>query len=149
MNSTFLVVVASAFFAACHSTRDVEHDLPFRTIVRGYQSGLAHEGVEVARSEGEWRALWNRHASSVIPRPDLPAVDFTVDMVVCVAVGPRPTFGYAIEIESIVSGSDRGLVIRALEKRPAPDAIQSQVMTQPFHMVATPKQTGKIRLVLR
>lgn len=149
MNHVLACLVAVTCLAACHTSPSAGRDIPFRSIARGYQTGLAGEGVQVARDEAQWRALWNRHASTVIPRPLLPSVDFDSEMVVCVLLGTRPTFGYAIEVTRIVPDGERGMRIEVSERAPAEGAITSPLVTQPFHMIATPRRTGTCELVVR
>lgn len=149
MKNALIGLLASTWIAACHSSPGTSEGLPFRSIARGYQTGLAKKGVLVAHDDGEWRALWSRHAASVIPRPDLPSVDFGTDMVVCVMLGTCPTFGYAIEVTRVVPDGDRGVCVEVVERAPIAGEITSQVVTQPFHMIATPRRAGGVRVVAR
>lgn len=139
-----VVIVASTLFAACRSAGARDAD-SFRTIARGYQSGIIGPCAEVARNEHEWKDLWARHTSTVLPRPDLPPVDFDHDMVVFASVGVRPTTGYALEIERVVP-ENGDLVVQAVERQPARDAILPQVASQPFHIIAMPQHGGRVRL---
>ncbi len=138
------LVFAACAFAACQSPH-VDDDT-VRTIARGYQSGIIGPDVEVARTQDEWEELWARHTSTELPRPELPPVDFNRYMVVFATVGVRPTTGYAFEIERIVPEITGDLLVEAVERQPAPDAILPQVVSQPFHMIAVPKRGGKVRL---
>lgn len=148
MKHALVWLLVSTCLAACHSAPSKGSDVPFRSIARGYQTALPDTGVLVARSADEWRALWTRHAASVIPRPDLPKVDFDTDMIVCVLLGSRPTYGYAIEIARVIPNGD-GLRIEVVERSPASDAITNQVVTQPFHMIATARRGGTVELAKR
>jgi hypothetical protein len=139
-----LAIVACTVVVACSSTSS-KNEPTFRTIARGYQSGIAGPGVEVARNEREWSDLWARHTSTVLPRPELPHVDFDRDMVVFASIGVRPTMGYAFEIER-VTPQEHELVLEAIERRPATDAILPQVASQPFHMITVRQREGKVRL---
>src|SRR5262245_40115049 len=120
-------LAASALLAACHSTPP-DDGVPFRTVARGYQSGITDGGLHVARDEAEWRVMWNQHTSTVIPRPPAPSVDWKSEMVVCVALGARPSGGYGVEITRLVEEKDR-LVVEARERKPAPDAIEPMLVT--------------------
>ncbi|MBL8859340.1 MAG: protease complex subunit PrcB family protein [Planctomycetes bacterium] len=144
----FGLVLAAALMCACRATTPAPGAEGLRSLARGYQSGIT-ESVSVARNEAEWRALWSRHAAVVVPRPDLPDVDFARDMVVCVTIGSRPTYGYSVEINRIAPEPEHGFVIEVTEKQPAPDAILSQVVTQPFHMVVTPRRDGAGTVLVR
>jgi hypothetical protein len=139
------VAIAAGAIVACASTAVVDDD-SFRTIARGYQSGIIGPDVEVARTQNEWEELWARHTSTELPRPELPPVDFDRDMVVFAAVGVRPTTGYAFEIERVEPQITGDLLVEALERVPAPDAILPQVVSQPFHVIAMRKRGGNVRL---
>ena len=142
MRAAFLLA-SLATLCACSTTRSSVVDASAsRTLVRGYQTGIAEAGVCAARDAGEWRALWARHAATVVPRPDAPEVDFAHDMVVCVTLGTRPTFGYAVEIRRVFQLDDTHVGVEIAETQPAPDAILPQVVTQPYHMVVTPRLAG-------
>lgn len=148
MKSVTLLLVAAASFG-CRSTTSSDAEMEFRSLARGYQSGISETGVRVVRDEGEWRSLWERHASLVMPRPDAPSVDFTRDMVVYVSIGQRPTYGYSVEIVRIAPVDEADFRVEIVEKKPAPDAITSQIVTQPYHMVVTAKRAGDAVLVTR
>jgi hypothetical protein len=105
--------------------------------------------VRVVRSADEWRALWKKHAATVIPLPESPTVDFSRDMVVCVTIGSRPTYGYGVEIVRIEEVDDAHFKVEVVERKPAPDAITSQVVTTPYHMVVTAAHAGAAELVTR
>lgn len=141
-----LGLLAFGFLASCRSSAVSPGDvIPFRTLARGYQSGVSDAGVVVARDEDAWRALWRRHAATVLPRPEPPAVDFEHEMVVGVTLGTRSTGGFGVEVARVVAAED-GLVVEATERIPAPGAMVPQVITQPFHMVAVPRREGDVRL---
>jgi hypothetical protein len=131
--------------AACKSSGSTMSASDFRTIARGYQTGITTPGVEVARNEHEWEDLWSRHTSTVLPRPEIPPVDFEHEMVVFATLGTRPTMGYALEIERL-SPQESGLLLEAVERRPAKDAILPQLASQPFHIIAVRQRDGDVRL---
>lgn len=137
--------------AACRSSgahASARGEDSFRTLLYGYQSGLKPGGVRVVRDEAHWRELWSEHTAPMMPRPPVPSVDWGTDMVLCIALGARPTGGYGIEIESIERQGDR-LVVDAIEKKPAPDAIEPQVVTHPYVFVTTPRSADRVELRLK
>src|SRR5690242_5542560 len=76
-------------------------------------TGLIHYGLSpfgtdttvVVRDSASWAALWNElHTSSEVP--PLPAVDFTREMIVGVAMGMRPSTGYDVQLTA--AALDRG-----------------------------------------
>ena len=112
----------------------------FSTIDRGQQSNIDDAREVTARTATEWTALWKQHAGDR-PRP---AVDFSTSTVMGVFLGSRPTGGYDVEITGIEKeGSD--LIVTWREQRPAKDAMLSQVLTMPFHLVSIPRHTGAVK----
>jgi hypothetical protein len=150
MNVLGTVLASLVLLCACrsssHSAVEAENGIAFHNLARGYQTGIAGPGVHVARTADEWRELWRQHASTVIPAPDAPAVDFTRDMVLCVTIGTRPTYGYAVEIVRIAPVDEGRFRVEIAEKSPAPGAITSTIVTQPYHMVVTAKRAGTAEL---
>src|SRR5437870_13051462 len=93
---TTILLLALLCLAACRSTSTSGPNggLPFRTLLRGDQTGVGGQCVRVARTSGEWTALWREHSARVLPRPELPSADWKEDMVVLVALGQRPGRGF-------------------------------------------------------
>lgn len=153
LSVTFVLAGLLPLLGACRSTPDAhapeDGSIAFRNVSRGYQSAVSDSGVTVARTPDEWRAMWNRHTASVVPRPELPAVDFGSEMVVCARLGTRTTSGYGIEIVRLATDADGALLVATRETKPAADAMLAQVVTQPFHMVATARRDGAVRPALR
>ena len=94
-------------------------------------------------SSSEWQALWKAHGRGVIP-----AVDFTQSMVVGVFAGSRPTAGFRITIESVVSDGP-AIRVEYREERPSPDDLVAQMLTAPFHLVVIPRRDGAVEFQSR
>jgi hypothetical protein len=148
MKHALLLLAAAALVGSCKSSGDKDDGVPFRTLARGYQSGITEGGLHVARDEAEWRVLWLEHTSTVIPRPPAPSVDWKNEMVVCVMLGARPSGGYGVEITKLVDDKD-ALIVEAREHKPAPDAIEPMLVTQPYHMIATARRDGRVELAAK
>ncbi len=114
--------------------------VPMQTIARDMMSGIEEPREAVARSAGEWAALWRQHAGD---RP-APRVDFATRTVIAVFLGTRPSAGYAVEIVGTrVEGA--GLVVEWSERSPERGTVAAQVLTSPAHIVTVPKVTGPVR----
>ena len=112
----------------------------FKTVERGGQSGIETTREVVVRTEAEWTALWKQHA----PGRKRPPVDFTGSMVVGVFLGSRPTGGFDVEITRVErQGAD--LVVSYLERKPDPSDIVTQIITMPYHLVATERSDAPVR----
>jgi hypothetical protein len=116
----------------------LENPLSLATVARGYRSGIREPLQIVVRNQDEWNAIWKRHSSiDKSPRP-APSIDFNREMVVGIFLGEKSTGGYEVEI---LRGEKQNssLYFYYREKSPAPGAIVTQVLTQPFHFVKVAK----------
>jgi VWFA-related protein len=114
--------------------------VPFTPLNSDAMSGIDRGEQIVARTQGEWEAIWRRHAAG---RP-VPAVDFSRDMVVGVFLGSRPSGGFGVQITRIERVGD-ALVVTWAEQTPAPGQTAAQVMTAPSNLVTVPRHTGPVR----
>jgi uncharacterized membrane protein len=113
------------------------------TIAKGDGSGIVRPRRTVARSAGEWQALWAAHAGPAVAAPQ---IDFSREMVAAAFGGERPTPGYAIEIADARLEGD-ALVIPISEQPPVRGGVAAQVIVSPFHMVRMPRHDGEVRFV--
>lgn len=111
-----------------------------QTVNADLMSGIERPEQVVVRTEGEWQALWQRHA----PGRPRPAVDFSKMMVVGVFLGSRPSGGYQVQIDGIRTEGD-ALIVRWAETRPGRDQLAAQVLTAPAHVVTVPRYAGAVR----
>ena len=109
------------------------------SVAQGRTSGIGEPRQVVVRSAGEWQALWKEHGGA--ERPE--TIDFAKFTVVGVFLGTRPTGGYSVEIAGTRREGET-LVIEYLERRPAPDALVSQALTAPFHVIRVPRHDGPV-----
>jgi len=112
----------------------------FRTVERGSQSNIDSARQVVVRSAAEWTKLWKTHN---FDKPE-PRVDFDKEMVVGVFMGSRPTGGYSVEVVS-VADKEGTLVVTYRESSPRPGAMTTQVLTFPYHLIATAKRGGDVK----
>jgi hypothetical protein len=106
----------------------------FRSVGKGYRSGVRAPLQIVARSQNEWTALWRQHASGDSSSRPPPAIDFEKEVVVALFLGERPTGGYDVQISRAEQTND-GLTIYYREKDPPLGGMVIQALTQPFHIV--------------
>jgi hypothetical protein len=109
-------------------------EVTFQTVSKGSRSGVREPRQVVLRNQAEWKILWGQHVSvDANPAPP-PAIDFAKELVAAVFLGEKPTGGYDTAI-SRAQRSDDTVVIYYRERIPAPGAIVTQSLTQPFHIV--------------
>ena len=130
-------IVAGSGFAA-------EPEL--RTLARGQNSGVTKASEVVVRTAEEWQKLWAQHGAPQRPSPPLPRVDFGREMVVAVFMGEQRTGGYGIQVTGLRVG-DRAITVEVKRSQPPPDAIVTQALTQPFHLVAIKKSDLPVKFV--
>ncbi len=136
--------LATVLLVACIHTRktSLPPDGP-RSIAYGYHTGLKGPSQRVIRTAEEWYQLWIDHHSNVVPVPLPPKVDFTREMVLCVAIGQRPTGGYGVRItRTHLEGGE--LHVEVHETRPPQGAIVPMVLSQPYEMVRVPRFDGAV-----
>jgi hypothetical protein len=130
------LVLAPAVASAQPATA-VSQDLPFTTITK---SGFGHTTADrkTITTEQDYKAWFGGTA------PATPAVDFTNEDVLAVAMGQEPSTGYAIEItrvEYMTTGITGGMAfVHIQETKPAPGSIVGWVVTSPTHVVKLSKK---------
>src|SRR5688500_14003106 len=109
------------------------------TVAQGSRSAIEESREAIARTPAEWQSLWKAHGGA----ESVPAVDFAKELVAAIFLGTRPTGGYRVEITA-ARREGQSLVLDYLERRPGADAIVSQALTSPFHIVRLPKHDGPV-----
>ena len=105
----------------------------------GQCGGLDRPAVRWIASAGEWRDLYARINSQWMNPPPPPAVDFPREGVLLIAMGQRPSAGYALALaDEVATASDGVLTVRVDWREPPPGYRRAQVMTSPCLLVAVP-----------
>lgn len=107
----------------------------------GYYSGYRTPCRGVIIEEGEWKAVWNKHAT-IDPTPTpLPLIDFDNYMVVVNFRGNYDTSGYHIRFFSIYYNSFTGALtfFYWVNYWIPPWLMTRPDFTQPFEMIIVPK----------
>ncbi|WP_366655741.1 protease complex subunit PrcB family protein [Fodinicurvata sp. EGI_FJ10296] len=105
-----------------------------------WSGNLAAAGMDltsVARDERGWLILWQLIGEE--PPADLP--DDT--MAVGVFLGARPTDGYSVGINEVVS-SDNGMVVRYSENEPAVGADVADAVIAPYTVMLLPESADVV-----
>ena len=109
---------------------------------RGSGSGFEYALRAVVGNSETFREMWARAIRGYQSPPPLPAVDFSRDMVVVVAMGMQTDDGYGIRIDSAVVHGEAIDVYVFLTT--GANCIQGAEVTWPFDMVRVPKRFGVI-----
>lgn len=124
---------------------DAGTEVPFTTVVRSSSAVSAREGV-VARSQGEFDAVWARYHANLAPAPPPPVFDFGAVQVVGIFLGTRPNGCYAVSITRVVRTADR-LTVVYREQLPAPGVGCTQALVNPSHLVTVPASRLEVGFV--
>lgn len=109
-----------------------------RSIASGSQTATTTAGASFALDEPTYASRWQQ----LIGRGDAPRVDFAKEAAVFLLAGSKPTGGYSIDVRG-ASVEGETLVVDAVVKPPAPDAIVTQAFTSPFVVVAVDRRDFK------
>lgn len=135
--------------AGCHSPVDtdaLENLAPEQegeVILRAGYSGFGTSERVVVRSASHWEAIWEQAFALQTDVPPRPAIDFATEMVLVVALGSRPTGGYGIAIEDLVTGGT-GLSVLVAATSPGPSCGTTQAVTQPVEIVRVHAVSGEV-----
>lgn len=145
-----LAVNASLCFSIlrlAHAGADAAHQVPLQTVLKGQHSAVTEPLQIVARTQTEWDSLWHRHYAGTTNAPPFPRIDFDTYCVVGMFLGTKPGGGYVIEITA-AQRRDSFLYLYYREKSPSPNAMVTQALTQPFHIVRVAKD-GNPEIIFR
>jgi hypothetical protein len=106
-------------------------------------SGFTERAEFVVRDAAAWESLWNRVQGRRRPAPPLPAVDFTMSMVVVVALGRKSTGGFSISIVRALRQGD-ATVVEVLEESPGSECPATAGFTEPVDLALLPRGDGPV-----
>ena len=136
--------------AGCGTTNG-HVEASFRTIENGSapDNGGAHmaSGLQVLRSAAAWSDFWHMLKAAAVPRPALPAVNFTKNIVVAAVDEPHATGGYSIAITGVQT-TGTVVIVQALRRSPGPSCIVAQAQEQPYHIIEAPFFSGDATMIL-
>ena len=139
---TALILVSCTL--GCRSTEQ-EADVSFKRIFGGQVSSIQEPKNLVARNAEQWRAFYRPMVLGAELEP--PDFDWEKRMLIAVAIGTRPSGGFAVEIQRVAREGSRW-VVHARETRPQPGSLQTTMITSPFDCIATPRFDGEVVFVV-
>jgi hypothetical protein len=114
-----------------------------------FSSGLDKPARIVVRDNATWRTLWSQIYLGSAPVPPPPAIDFSREMIVVVALGSRSTGGYGILLEDASEDGAGGTAIAVRSMSPGPGCVVTLAFTQPVDIARLPLRQGEVRFVER
>jgi PrcB C-terminal len=134
---------AAVSFVLAMATVSAQVPAPaFTNIAKGDASGQQIGRQVTVRTAAEWKALWKEHA----PADTMPEIDFTVNMVVGIFLGSKPSAGHAVEIVGVRT-QDNDVIVEYVQKQPARGTMAAQILTEPYHLVSMAKHAGTVKFV--
>lgn len=109
-----------------------------------FNSGLDQPGRTVVRDPGTWQALWAQIYSRYTPVPPIPAIDFSREMLVVVALGSRSSGGYGILVDGAHEAQNAGLVVTVRSISPGPKCGVTAAFTQPVDIARVARRDGDV-----
>jgi hypothetical protein len=117
--------------------------VPFQTILAGSHSLADSAYIQLITSDRDWERVWLTARGRIDPLPARPTVDFNRNYVIAVFMGPRPSSGYYIEINSIEKqGSLLNVNVTRYET-----AGMLTVVTSPFTLVRVPRGDYRLNVI--
>lgn len=113
-----------------------------------YQSGtncrIETAETRVLQTEGDFQVYWSRltgAAPSTTPRD----VNWNDNFLIAINLGRRSNGGYSVYVRAIERPFPNELVVRYVERRPAPGTMSTQALTSPWTIVRVPRTPGNVR----
>ncbi|HEX8849731.1 MAG TPA: protease complex subunit PrcB family protein [Gemmatimonadaceae bacterium] len=151
-----LLLATASSFAAC--ARDGDSSTPAAHVVGGaavpltrlraepyslsYYSALKTPQRIIVRDEAAWRALWPQLQAG----PAVPAIDFSREMVLVVALGERTSGGYSIFVDAASATFD-GITVEVRSVAPGKHCGTTAALTQPVDAARIQRVEGSVRFV--
>lgn len=120
---------------------------PIPELTRAY-SPFEDPSTRVIRSEAQWSGFLNELGGPDGPPVEGPAVDFSSEAVLVVALGYRSSGGYSVRVEGVFHAGDE-LLVATLETRPGTGCMTSAALTMPVTAVRVPGHAGPVRFLQR
>ncbi len=145
------LVGALVFLVGCAETSGPAPRLDLRArwipdstavLAHAYHSGFTQSSRAIVSDAAAWATAWSQFRGSLEPAPSLPVVDFDADVVIVAALGPRPTGGYDIRIDSVANHG--GTVVYVTTLAPGPTCITTQAFTSPAVLVRLPRPADAV-----
>jgi hypothetical protein len=155
-----VILVFTAVTAACahpEATRPPEIPGEPVPVVRlraepysfAFNSGLDQPGRIVVRDQSSWQTLWAQIYSRHSPVPPVPAIDFSQEMLVVVALGSRSSGGYSILVDGANEARNDGLFVTVRSTSPGRSCGTTAALTQPVDIARVPRREGDVSFIER
>lgn len=114
--------------------------IDFITIDRSPYSGVQEPQQVVIKDLASWTSLWHQHAGAGSP---VPAVDFSISMVIAVFRGVLPNGCYSTEITDVYR-VDSVINVHRIDTEPGEGAICTLAIVTPAHLIVVPRSNDPV-----
>ena len=142
------VLAATLFAALTGAALAAESGAPVDTLASGSFSAIDQPQQTVLNDAAAYAALWASHAAHEDPPAAAPAVDFGKDTVAAVFAGSQPNGGVTLAATDL-KREGAGWRLRLELRKPGPDCIVTQVMTQPWALERIPGSGQAVRITVQ
>jgi hypothetical protein len=115
----------------------------FSRILTQNTSGFDESAELAIRDQAALESAWARLFNQVQGNP-APAVDFTRETVILVALGRRTSGGNAVRVDGVTRAGE-GALVRYTATSPGPGCMTTQSLTSPVDVVRVPRISGAVR----
>ena len=113
-----------------------------------FYSGLEKPDRIVVRDPIQWDALWAQIYAKQLPVPPVPAIDFSREMLVVVALGSRSSGGYGIIVDGANESENGGIAVTVRSIAPR-NCVVTLAFTQPVDIARLPRRDGSVSFIER
>jgi hypothetical protein len=106
-------------------------------------SGYEQATTLVVRDRDAWQLVWNQAHRNILPMPLLPQIDFSQEMIVVAALGPRPSSGYDV-VFTQASEVNGVITVDAEARSPGATCATLTVITSPLDLARLPARSGTV-----
>ena len=129
--------------ASCSSPAGPSQSLAVGAAAQVEDGTLANETTFVVRDAATLRTVWAQiYAGRTAPAP--PAVDFTRQMLVIVAMGQQRSSGFSVRIET-ATRDRREIVVHVTIRRPGDTCVTLPTITGPVAVATLPRSDLPVR----
>jgi hypothetical protein len=117
--------------------------LPYRMT-----SGITRRDRIVIQDSAAWARVWPELVGSHSPKPVLPRVDFSRELIVIASMGQRSSGGYSISIDSALVKGDT-ITLAVTEQSPGPRCGTTAALSSPVALARVRRPPVPIRFLER
>jgi hypothetical protein len=149
MFSLLIVVLCFVPFATTPAAPTCEGDVGFEEVLsRSLGSGITEPVDRIIRNEHQWCGFWGELHSRISPAPpcDTSLVDFSEEVAIVTALGPRGNTCYGVRVTCIdtAGGKTSALSVFVQDIVPGPDCACGWAIVYPVHVVKVDKPVSQL-----